>query len=436
VHTLFVHAALAGVPFNSSIAALSAWLKQHGHRVSVLIVQDDADVAEVRSQAESTNADIVAFSFMTCRAERVAFLVPEIRRALPSARFIAGGAHPTSYPAETLAIDGLDAVCLGEGESSFLNWMMEPERAHPGILRRGCDDPIARPRFQDVDALPDWDRGLFGDVTNAGNRYEQSVGVALSRGFCPFTCTFCGIDGYRRIHGQASSGSVSLRSVDRCMEEFERVPDAVDVPAGFAIWDAVFPLDRKWVSRFCQAYAERVAEPMAVQLRVEQVTDRLVADLTLAGCDYAVLGLECGDESYRKRFLDKPFANSAAIVAAQKLEAAGIRVHASFMVGLPFETPKMLAQTVRLAQSVGASELSWKYYTPERWTRLYGLCEQNDLLIPKYVDHPFGASEAMIRMTHCSQTDLDKTHAAMRMIRGSEPTDHPASPRPLVELRA
>ena len=436
MNILFVHTALPGVQFNSSIAALSSWLKAHGHSVQLLTIQDDATPQEISQAAGASGAEVVGLSFMTCRLARVRDVLPHLRAALPHARFIAGGAHPTTYPAQTLQELAVDAICAGEGEVGLLGWLEQPDAAHPGIIRRDSADPVQRPRFTDVDGLPDWDRALFGDVTNAGNRYEQAVGVAMSRGFCPFTCTFCGIDGYRRLHEQPTAGAMQLRSVERAVQEMAAAMDVVPVPQGFATWDAIFPLDRRWVSKFCEAYARDIGQPLAVQLRVEQVTDALVSDLAQAGCDYAVLGLECGDEAYRKRFLDKPFTNAAALSAVQRLEDAGITVHASFIMGLPFETPQHLAATVRMAQEIGAGELSWKYYTPERWTRLYSLCVANDLIVPKYVDHPFGAGEAMIVMTHCTQADLDKAHEALRIIRGPEPTESSPTPRPPVELRA
>ncbi len=86
------------------------------------------------------------------------------------------------------------------------------------------------------------------------------------------------------------------------------------------------------------------------------------------------------------------------------LHQAEIRTFCSFMIGLPFETPRMLAKSIRLAQELEPSELSWKYYTPERGTVLFGLVEREGLVIDKYVDHPFGADEAMIRMTRCTQS--------------------------------
>ncbi len=436
MHVLFVHTALPYTPFNSSIAALSARVKQAGHTTALLTIQDEASDAEVQSALLESGADVVGFSFMTCRAERVASVVPLVRRTLPGVAVIAGGAHPTTYPEETLAGGDFDAVFCGEADDSLIQWLTAPDEPIPGILRRGTNDAVVRARVTDVDALPDWDRALFGDVSNAGNRYEQAVGVAFSRGFCPFTCTFCGIDGYRRLHGQPTQGAMVLRSVERVIQEMHRVPDVVPVPNGFSSWDAVFPLARKWVTQFAEAYASKIARPLAVHLRVEQITPGLVESLARMGCNYAVLGVESGDESYRRRFLDKPFTNDACVKAVARLQEEGILVHASFIVGLPFETPGHLAATVRLAQRLDASEISWKYYTPERWTRLHKLCEDNDLLVAHYVDHPFGASEAMIRLTHARQEDLDTAQSALRMIRGADvPTDALVR-RPLVELRA
>jgi radical SAM superfamily enzyme YgiQ (UPF0313 family) len=435
MHVLFVHAASPGVPFNSSIAALSAWVKQHGHSTALLRVRREATQAAVMGMAGGSGADVIALSFMTCQLPQVAKLLPWVRAALPGVPVIVGGAHPTTWPQETLVSLPVDVVCTGEGEEPLLAWLSDPGARVPGLMRRDSSEGPSRGTVADVDSLPDWDRALFGPVLNSGNRYERAVGVALSRGFCPFTCTFCGIDGYRRLHGQPTSGAMRMRSVQRCISEISAVPDGLVGQAGFATWDAIFPLERRWVKDFCEAYGGSIGRPLAVQLRVEQVTPSLVASLATAGCDYAVLGVECGDEGYRRRILDKPFSNAACGEAVVRLQEAGIAVHASFMLGMPFETKRHLAATVRFARSLGAAELSWKYYTPERWTRLHGLCEKHDLLLPGRTDVAFGDGTAMIRMTRCTQHDLDVTQRALGLIRGPIPTDSAPSAAPPVELR-
>jgi anaerobic magnesium-protoporphyrin IX monomethyl ester cyclase len=419
MHVLFVHTAFAATPFCSSIAALSAVLKRAGHTTSLLTVRDEAEDDEIVAAVKRADPEVIGFSFMTCRQHRVRHVSDLVRTACRDVPIIAGGAHPTTYPQETLSWGHFDAVFCGEADQTLLDWLADPDGQHFGVLSRDMNDTPGRARVSDVDALPDWDRGLFGDVSNAGNRFEIAVGVAFARGFCPFKCTFCGIDGYRRLHEQPTKGAMRMRGVQRVIDELLGVEKVVPVPSGFAAWDAVFPLERAWVGAFADAYAERVAQPLAVQLRVEQVTDFLIDALRRAGCDYAVIGMECGDEEYRRRFLDKPFKNEAAKKAVTGLQAAGITVHASFMLGLPFETKKHLASTIRFAQSLNAKELSWKYYTPERGTRLYKLCSDNELLIERFVDHPFGANRAMIRLMHSTQSDLDRTQFALSTFPGA-----------------
>jgi len=413
----FVHTALPGVRFNSSVAALSAWLKRHGHETGLLIVPESASDDAIEHALAGTRADVVALSFMTCRATLARRVAGRARRALPSARVIAGGAHPTLYPRETLAEHDVDAVCVGEGEEPLRRWLEDPGRAGPGILRREKLDPLERWWAPDVDALPDWDRSLFGAEHDDGNRYERAIGVPFARGFCPYTCSFCGVDGYRRANQQPSRGAMRMRSPGRVLQELEALKRAGPVTFGFAAWDEILPLRREWLAEFLPLYRERIGLPLAAHARIEQLRPELITLLARAGCDYLVLGIETGDEGYRAKFLDKRFTNQEVVAAFRLLEQAGIQTFASFMIGLPFETPKMLAETVRLAQTLRPSVLSWKFYTPERGTRLFPLLEQHGLLIDEWVDHPMGADEPMIRLTHCTRADVDKAQRALELLR-------------------
>ncbi|MFO0569433.1 MAG: hypothetical protein U0263_27485 [Polyangiaceae bacterium] len=55
MRVVFVHTALPGVRFNSSIAALSAWLRAHGHETGLLgvpeVVSDPASSASTRGSS-------------------------------------------------------------------------------------------------------------------------------------------------------------------------------------------------------------------------------------------------------------------------------------------------------------------------------------------------------------------------------------------------
>ena len=419
MHVLFVHTPIPGAPFCSSIAALSAHLKAHDYVVSLLTLEADTPQSEIEKAFRTTQATVVAWSFMTCRWEDIPKWVAWAREARPELKHIAGGAHPTTYPTETLP--HFDAIVVGEGETPFLHWLRHPEQPHAGLIRREAGDAVQRWREPDVETLPDWDRALFGYVSNDGNRYEQATPIAFSRGFCPFSCTFCGVDAYRRLHSQPQRGASRLRSVDRVMDEILRAAAEHHNPYGFAAWDEVLPGSKSWLTAFFERYKAEVNQPFAVQMRIEQVTPTVVEILAKGGCDYVVIGVETGDENYRKKFLNKGFNNEQTETAFQRLHDAGISTFCSFMLGLPFETPQMLAKTVRLAETLNPTELSWKYFTPERGTALFPLLQQHGLLIDRYIDHPFGANEAMIKMTHCTQRDLDTANQALSLLRGDGP---------------
>ena len=242
MNILFVHTAQAGVQFNSSIAALSAWPKD-ADTGSALGFRLRLGLAIHRGQRASGRGGTELGDLST---ERVAAVLPSLRAALPRARFIAGGAHPT-YPTETLA-----EWTLTPSVQAREAWPLGVARGSRRTVRTSCGaallDAIQRPRVTDIDGLPDWDRALFGDVTNAGNRYEQAVGVAISRASAPSpapSAESMGTGDYT-----VSPLQRYVRSVDRTILEMQRAMQSVSVEHGFATWDAIFPLDRRWVSAF------------------------------------------------------------------------------------------------------------------------------------------------------------------------------------------
>ena len=107
------------------------------------------------------------------------------------------------------------------------------------------------------------------------------------------------------------------------MDELHRSLTQHRNPMGFAVWDEVIPSNRAWLEHFCTRYKTEIGLPLAVQMRVEQATEKTVQLLASGGCTYAVIGVETGDEAYRKRFLNKGFSNEQAIAAFQRLHAAG-----------------------------------------------------------------------------------------------------------------
>ena len=96
MHVLFIHTPIPGAPFSSSIAALSAFLKQHGFTTSLLTIPSDATLQEVQQSFAEHSAEVYAWSFMTCRWDDIPRLIDIARKTQPNVKHIAGGAHPTT----------------------------------------------------------------------------------------------------------------------------------------------------------------------------------------------------------------------------------------------------------------------------------------------------------------------------------------------------
>jgi len=97
------------------IMYLSANLKKHGHIVELRRGLGENFLEEVRS----FSPDIVAYSATTGAHKYYLELNRRLKKEL-SFLAILGGPHATFFP-EVLEADGLDAVCVGEGEEPIVD---------------------------------------------------------------------------------------------------------------------------------------------------------------------------------------------------------------------------------------------------------------------------------------------------------------------------
>jgi len=84
-----------------------------------------AEVEEIAH--ELAEADVVAFSSMTGYADLTKELATRVRELNPKAYTMWGGIHPIIYPEDAVKAD-VDAICTGEGELAFAEWLHHFEK--------------------------------------------------------------------------------------------------------------------------------------------------------------------------------------------------------------------------------------------------------------------------------------------------------------------
>jgi anaerobic magnesium-protoporphyrin IX monomethyl ester cyclase len=144
---------------------ISGVLKAAGHECLGLAARDFGKVADTISEFQP---GIIGFSMTTGMHQFHVELVQRLKREFDFVS-VFGGPHPTYFP-EIIRDEGIDVVCVGEGELPMLELVryLEAGGNHPRIpnllVKEGgaLYESPPRPFLQDLDSLPFPDRELFG----------------------------------------------------------------------------------------------------------------------------------------------------------------------------------------------------------------------------------------------------------------------------------
>ena len=162
---------------------------------------------------------------------------------------------------------------------------------------------------------------------------------------CPYSCSFCCAKKVRGIFGYIPV------DIDKIMDELKFQIELHD-PSFIHITSETFlDLSVEKLKKFADFY-KQYNIPFWCQTPVQTITDEKVKLLSDMNCFKVALGIECGNEYYRKHILRKNFSNKQALDACSILGEYGIRVGLNNIVGFPFETKELIWDTISLNQEL------------------------------------------------------------------------------------
>lgn len=107
--------------FYYGVGILSSYLKRAGIETSLIhIIKAGYTEAAFELDLQREKPDLIAFSCTTFGFTLAKRFVKIAKRTMPEVPTICGGIHPTFAPGKAILTEGLDMVCLGEGEESML----------------------------------------------------------------------------------------------------------------------------------------------------------------------------------------------------------------------------------------------------------------------------------------------------------------------------
>ncbi|MHB0877025.1 MAG: B12-binding domain-containing radical SAM protein [Anaerolineae bacterium] len=340
MHLLFVVKEVDNEP--QGLLLISALVKTHGHRVSLVIAsQEDPVQAALRLRP-----DAIGYSVYTGTQRYYLDLNRRLKaqvgaqHAAPLSIF--GGPHPTFFP-EMVEQDGVDVVCIGEGEYATLELLDAMQAGEDytgvrnlwlktagGIVRNTLRPPLTS---AEMDALPYADRRLLYDVHRPSR--ENHIRPFITTRGCPYNCTFCFNQAYSELYGQyGHKVGVRRRSVDNTLREIQAV--AQQYPLSFVVFfDDTFIVHPRWLREFEQRYPAEIGLPFWCQVRANLVDEPVVALLKRSGCVSVSYGIEAGNEHLRNQVLNRNMTRQEIETAARILRQAGIAFSTNNMLGLP-----------------------------------------------------------------------------------------------------
>lgn len=340
---------------------------------------------DLAQKIEDYRPNLIAFSVLEDLYPLTLKLVEVTRRFRIST--IAGGLFPTFAPEKVLANDGIDIVCIGEGEEPLLDLC---DRLNKGddytdipnlwVKKDGqtYKNSIRAPRDLNLNPPPDFllfdDRRFYKPMK--GKVYRMGL-VETNRG-CPFTCSFCNSYAQSQLYKEkVGKKYFRVRDIGVISDEIKILVEKHKVEFIYFPAEVLLFMNKNYMKEFVKMY-KKFRLPFFCQNRAEVINEETVRYLVEMNCHSCAIGIEHGNEEFRYNMLNRKVSNATYIHAIKCLKKANIKVSANNILGFPDETRELVFDTINLNRifnkKYNVYQINAYYYTPYHGTVLRQYC--------------------------------------------------------------
>jgi len=372
---------LGGKSYHFGIGALSASLKNRRHASRLFYTQKESNVSLLLKEIKEFGPDVIGYTSDTTQFPYIKKIIGQLKNLKVFS--ILGGCHASLSPGCLTEVEGLNAICIGEGEEPLSELVQSLENRNdikniPSLWIKTQEGRIiknpTRPFISNLDSLPFSDYDSF-DYQRIIDSDCGRLSFMLSRG-CPFSCAYCASP----VMGKLQEGKyVRFMSVERAIAELKHLKSRYSFKTIFFA-DDTFTIDKEYVSRFSEIYKKEINIPFEVNARVETISVGILEALKKAGCFKVHMGIEHGNEIFRKNILNRSMSNELIISAFKLAKDQGLATKSYNIVGFPFETEKLHQDTVNINRQINPTGHVCYIFQPYPGTGLYDICLKEGFL--------------------------------------------------------
>jgi len=332
------------------IAFLGAALEAVGIGVEVAdFVVNPYSSAYLKDVLKRFQPQIAGITSVTMTFDNAVKIVKDIKQINPDILTVMGGPHVSFCAEETMkCFPEIDIIVKGEGDESIVDLTRAMENGRKwdqvkGIVYRNGSVIYStgdRKKMADVNALPVPARHLL--PLGRYRTLNMPVSMTTSRG-CPFKCIFC-------VGRKMVGAKVRYRNAKPVVDEMEYL-NTLGFPQ-INIADDLFTANKKHCIGICD---EILARGLKIKwssfARVDTVSRDVLSKMKAAGCDAVSFGIETANAGILKT-IKKGITIPQVIEAVKMCNDTGVTPTASFILGLPGETPETLKETVEFGKKL------------------------------------------------------------------------------------
>jgi anaerobic magnesium-protoporphyrin IX monomethyl ester cyclase len=324
---------------------------------------------------------ITASSQVFAEAMRIGSMLKEQNPARP---MILGGSHASTYKEEALENTPFDYAIYGEGEITFVEFLLYLKGEQPldsirGLIYRSSQSGIVinppREVISDIDQIPFPDFSLFHM-----ERYPQHR-MTTSRG-CPYDCVFCNSKSIWTKKWRKRSAENVIAEIQYLVKEYEL--------KSFVFNDDSFNIDLDRVEKICDYLISlKPSIIWSTSVRADRLTPIVAQKMKKAGCYIVSIGVESANDEVLK-LMKKNTTQEKLLNGIKILNEAGLDVAGQFMIGNPGDTLDTVKESLEFARTAGFSWVEFYTALPYKGSLLYDFVQKNGTLLtdkPGYEYH-------------------------------------------------
>jgi anaerobic magnesium-protoporphyrin IX monomethyl ester cyclase len=391
------------------LLCLASALRQAGfspHILDLSVIKADSEadrfeklMLEIKNAVSALDPAIIGFNcFVSQHLPLIMSVAGKLRKASPKIHITVGGAHPSIFYKDILKnCPEFDSVIVGEGEEQIValshcveNHSNDFDKIHSFAYRKDGTVVFNKRKhyISDLDQLPDplWDlinfSDYYGDHSSWHNPKQQDIKISvpiLTSRSCPFSCNFCACH-------KTMGRKFRKRSPKRVVGEIEHLHHEYGINY-FGFIDDNVNLDKSHVMEICDEIINRrldIQFEPTCGLHLASMDDEIAKALSRAGCVFARLPIEHGNDFIRNKIICKQLKRQQIFRAAQSLRKYGMRISTMCIMGFPEDTEQTLQDTYDLLIELNA-DLNYVFnLIPFPGTKVFEQAKREGLLLSAF----------------------------------------------------